>query len=160
MTARHIASELGDEGMEARDSVRTKHAADADDTTCAPPMPISTWRTLCGGVEFDDEFVGGDPICGVDVTTYDADVGSRAAASPSAGLARGITDLDALLSGIQSPPAALARNITNVAGLSSPLGALHTPSSSKLICSPVASVRGKVGILHSEAAPNLGAKLR
>jgi hypothetical protein len=144
--SRHIASELGDGGMEARESIRTKQAAAEDNT--ASPMPIGTWRTLCGDVVFDDEFYGGDPISGVDVTTYNADVGSRAAVSPSAGLARSITDLDALLSGIQSPPAALARNITNVAGLSSPLGALHSPSSSKLaICSPVASVRGKHTLL-------------
>jgi hypothetical protein len=143
--SRHSASELGDAGMEARESIRTKQAAAEDNT--ASPMPIGTWRTLCGDVVFDDEFYGGDPISGVDVTTYNADVGSRAAVSPSAGLARSITDMGALFSGIQSPPAALARNITNVSGLSSPLGALHSPSSSKLICSPVASVRGKHTLL-------------
>ena len=141
----HSASALGDEGMEARESIRTKQAAAEDNT--APQMPIGTWRTLCGDVVFDDEFYGGDPISGVDVTTYNAEVGSRAAVSPSAGLARSITDMGALFSGIQSPPAALARNITNVAGLSSPLGALHSPSSSKLIFSPVASVRGKHTLL-------------
>jgi hypothetical protein len=129
MMSRHSVSELGDEGMEARDSTKheASHAA-AEDNTGTSRMPISSWRTICGDVDVTT-------LCGhVDVTTYNVDVGSRAAASPSAGLARNITDLDALL-GMQSPPAALARNITDVA--SSPLGAMHVPSSSKLICSPV-----------------------
>ena len=124
---------------------RRKAAAQA--TPGPATTPRGAWRTPSGGVVLDG---GQDPLFGIDVIEHDGDAGTAAPSpppslgapleSPSAGLARHITDVRCL----HSPPAGLARYATDIGSTDSPLASdawtvkgLQTPRSSKVLCSPL-----------------------